>query len=403
MPYGHLANYYGRKLILLLALLGMCLQYTWVLAMTWFSTAFPLRLVWISSLFQVIGGGQAVSRSLAFVIVSDVTAETHRSTVFFRVESVTLIARAAASTLSSLLMAHDLWLPMFLGLALIYLGSCLALLLPSTQHVATWPVDEAGEPGPNEATRADSEAEEASSLLHPAHKKNQEPMVKAIWHAVSQDKRVMLLMLLAVLGQLSSRTTGLLLQYVAKRFEWTFARANMILVLRMVVTVVALLALVPLLTPILPRLPRSIRPASNDLFLARMSTLLLAAGLVFMALADEPPLMILGVTIFSCGFGAFSALRSVLTTIVLSSQSDGLESGAARSDTSNVANHISIIYAAMSLGQTIAKSLAGPIYAGLFHVGQKLGGIEQGIPFAFAAALALAVHVALWYPYIASN
>ena len=403
MPYGHLANRHGRKLILFAAVAGMCLQYTWVLIVTWFSSTLQLRLIWLSSLFLVLGGGQSVSRSLAFVIVSDVTSEKKRATVFFRVEAVTLIARAAASALSSFLMTDDPWMPMVLGLGFIYLGSLFVLLLPASTSSEHTPSHDR-----NIARSADVEADETSSLPSAGYSRRFERMWKTIWKAMSQDSRIILLLALAIIGQLSSRTTGLLLQYAAKRYFWTFARANMLLVLRMMVTVVALLVLIPLLTSSLPRLPSLLRPASKDLFLARLSTILLATGLAFMALASKPVLMIVGVTIFSCGFGTFSALRSVLTTVVL--QRDRATYGRPSLDqhrsSSNVEcdsdlggeerDHISILYAAMSLGQTVAKA-AGPIYATLFQIGQRWGGMGQGLPFGIAAVLAMLVHCALWY------
>jgi hypothetical protein len=48
---------------------------------------------------------------------------------------------------------------------------------------------------------------------------------------------------------------------------------------------------------------------------------------------------------------------------------------------------LATLYTALSLIDTIASLLAGPLVSAAFSLGSKLGGVWQGIPFLFACGL----------------
>ncbi|KAB8295117.1 hypothetical protein EYC80_007051 [Monilinia laxa] len=102
IPYGVLINVYGRRTVLCLAMLGLCLLFTWIVFISWFTNIFPLRLIWLSSAFHTIGGGSSVAFS--------------RAQVFFGLDAARLLAIAAGTATSSFLMRRGPWLPMFLAL-----------------------------------------------------------------------------------------------------------------------------------------------------------------------------------------------------------------------------------------------------------------------------------------------
>ncbi|KAL9600753.1 MAG: hypothetical protein Q9219_002994 [cf. Caloplaca sp. 3 TL-2023] len=77
--YGSIAGKYGRKFVLLLFSTGMLLSSAWVVLICWFAGRVPVRLVWLSSLFIFIGGGQRVAKAMLFTIVSDVVDTSHRA------------------------------------------------------------------------------------------------------------------------------------------------------------------------------------------------------------------------------------------------------------------------------------------------------------------------------------
>jgi MFS family permease len=70
VPYGVLADKWGRKLVLSMGLVGIVVQQIWILFICW--CRFPLWMVWLSSAFTLFGGGSIVASTLLFAIVADV-------------------------------------------------------------------------------------------------------------------------------------------------------------------------------------------------------------------------------------------------------------------------------------------------------------------------------------------
>jgi hypothetical protein len=54
--------------------LGLCV-------ICWFRETFPIRLIWVTPIFLIIGGGNSVVRSMLFTIMADVTPAEDRLVV----------------------------------------------------------------------------------------------------------------------------------------------------------------------------------------------------------------------------------------------------------------------------------------------------------------------------------
>jgi MFS family permease len=68
----------GRKPVIVLALTGMALNLLCAMVILWFWKVFPLQLVWVSGVFQLIGGGQAIVAGGVLSVLSDVATEEQR-------------------------------------------------------------------------------------------------------------------------------------------------------------------------------------------------------------------------------------------------------------------------------------------------------------------------------------
>lgn len=97
IPYGYLADKYGRKWILVVSIIGIMTSLVFVLFVVslsripyrWFEqclisrlqvgvTNLPLQYVWMSSLFALLGGGGTVATALLLTMVADVTPADKR-------------------------------------------------------------------------------------------------------------------------------------------------------------------------------------------------------------------------------------------------------------------------------------------------------------------------------------
>lgn len=90
-PYGMLADKWGRKIILGLAMSGFLMQLVFTQLVAWFFL--PLRLIWLGAIFLSIGGGQAVVQNMVFATISDVSTDATRYEILaVTLESIKLTA-----------------------------------------------------------------------------------------------------------------------------------------------------------------------------------------------------------------------------------------------------------------------------------------------------------------------
>lgn len=137
-------------------------------------------------------------------------------------EAAGLIASAIGLAFSSVLMQRSLWQPMRLGLAIMVIATCLALIIPdksiiSLQDLINSTTDSIrlDETLPTEPARTDRWKASADAL-------------KSTWHTMSQNKQVVLLLCISFTTQLGAGSSELLLQYVSKRYDWTFAQVGLL-------------------------------------------------------------------------------------------------------------------------------------------------------------------------------
>lgn len=71
IQYGVLADYFGRKPVLVLFTSGMLTSLMWTIAVCYADEILPARLVWASSIFILIGGGRRVFKGIIFTVIAD--------------------------------------------------------------------------------------------------------------------------------------------------------------------------------------------------------------------------------------------------------------------------------------------------------------------------------------------
>ncbi|GMG47330.1 unnamed protein product [Aspergillus oryzae var. brunneus] len=125
IPYGALADRIGRKKIQ-----GL------------FPRVFPLRAVWMSGLWQLVGGGGALVISMCYTLIGDVCSPEKRTTAFSQLYAAVLISELISIPLGSSLISLDPWIPVLGSLGFLALAILFALLFaPNFVHSAPKPRD----------------------------------------------------------------------------------------------------------------------------------------------------------------------------------------------------------------------------------------------------------------------
>ncbi|KAI1851664.1 hypothetical protein JX266_003126 [Neoarthrinium moseri] len=361
LPFGVLADRYGRRPVLALSLIGIFIQDLLAKLVCWRHDIFPPRLIWLSSAARLIGGGDIVASSMIYLTVADVVPADQRANVFFVLSACILVGDIIATPLSALLMSKDPWIPYLIAGVLSFLGGIIPLLfLPETlskEHIS----DETAQfsPASDESTVVGKSSPKKRTLAS----KSLEFISKIRSLASSNVVAVLLAFFVASLGR---QSTGFLLQYVRQRFNWSYEKASFLIALRGSIHLVLLLLGLPSLNKLLTRYAFG-NPA-RDLFTSRISVFLLTIGSLVIAVAPLVPLVALGVAVFALGSGFAPAARSLATALVHPDEAGTL-------------------YSALGLMQSLGGLVAGPMLAGSFRWGLNHGREWTGVPFLLVAGL----------------
>ena len=155
----------------------------------------------------------------------------------------------------------------------------------------------------------------------------------------------------------------LLVQYVSKRFDWTFADAGYLLAARGIGQMLILLVVFPGISKLLSKY---LRPAVKDLILGRASACLVIFGSL-LAGAPRIGLVIFGLILQTSGAGLNAICRSIAMSYMGAQDKSKLN-------------------AMIGIFETFGSMFAGSTLAWLFSQGMKLRGIWFGLPYYGLAA-----------------
>lgn len=380
LPYGLAGNRFGRRNILTLAVIGLLLEETWNFVICWLSPTFNIRLVLVAVCFEIIGGGFGVVTTMVHVIAADIATGDARTSLF-AIHAIGTIAAILGQLTSSLLMPLNVWLPWLAGLCCILLAGTVSLFIQD-RHQENAPEATGAErqpllipetdthgPASDFATTADGDSlDDVASRGSKLH--NACELVKKGAQLAGGQSRLIFLLALVLLCQISEDSLPImLLLFASKRFDWSFAKANLFWALGEGVQLVVLLALLPLLGRLLKR-RLGLDGFAKDVTLARSSALLLGLGTLSIGFGWNVPVFVIGIVLTASAAGMQSLLRSLVT--------DSIE-----------ASSLSLVYSIITVLHFVGGALAGPLYSVAFVVGMRHGIAWTGMPFIVAGLLGL--------------
>ncbi|KAJ6007920.1 hypothetical protein N7540_011896 [Penicillium herquei] len=326
LPYGMLADWIGYRPAAVLAFFGTAMCANWSRVVFWFYPILPIRALWFSALWRILGGGPQIVTSLTFSAVASVTPAKKRTTVFSQMTAVILTTELIGPPIGAMLMAK------ILG-------------YPSSHHLQSLQSQSSG----------------------PLHLASSSLFITDIFGELWRDRDFALVVACLFVSLLGTQTFGLLLQYVTKRFHISYAEASYAYSLRASFSLISLFILLPVATNLLDR-KYAWNITRRDKILTQVNLLFMLLGCLLIFVAPNLICLSFGVVMFGLGTSFSVTARTLLTSLVDQAS-------------------LSTAYTFLSIMSSNGSLVSGPMLAAVYHMGMVLGDIWLGLPFLFAAAL----------------
>ncbi|KAI1817720.1 MFS general substrate transporter [Poronia punctata] len=351
LPWGIAADTIGRRPVFALSLTGMSLAILWIMVVGWFHQSIPPRLIWLSPVAYLLGGGNPALSAAVASMATDVVSESERSVSFMRIHGASMVGNLISPALASIMMSSTgPWPVLFVAFWLTWLPAFAIFLVP-------------------ESLGTKSRGDE----LQPAHASFKARSL----HTLDELKKSvtifnsppMIIILLITMLQLAVTlcTFQFLGQFTSKRYHIPLADTGFIQSAYGVAFITVSFFVLPLVSSYVVTLkaPSWFRfgdEKQRDLFFARFACAASIVGAFILGLAPSIPVFVLGLCVLAFGAAAESFLKGVATLFVSPERRSRL-------------------FTILSLAEIASDLWISPALAALFSLGMRLGGIWMGLPY----------------------
>ncbi|KAK5990617.1 Efflux pump ustT-like protein [Cladobotryum mycophilum] len=374
IPYGVIADKYGRRPVLMLALIGGLLNQSLTLLILFFPSVFSIWCLLFPSLLHLVGGSVLIANAVIYTLITDITLPAERGIVFSRITAVVLLSNLMDQPMAASLMKVNPWIPMWMAYGAQAVAATAAVFVPETIQLRR---------------RADKQhrAEEPLSDDEDSNKKDHRQLIQQVWAVVKNDvthvwsfiigsKDIMLFVFaFAVCTSFRASHIANLLQYITLKFNWEWSTAAYVYTISDVTSITVFLLLLPLLSNLLAN-RFGFEPLRRDLLLARTSVIILSVGSLMAAAASVPWTFIGSLVIGSLGEGYSPLFRAVLNSVV-------------------EPHTIATLNTVISTANTLVGMVATPAFGWLLSKGIEIGGSGTGLPYFVACVWGVIALVAM--------
>ncbi|KAL9042129.1 MAG: hypothetical protein Q9180_000820 [Flavoplaca navasiana] len=368
--YGSVAGKYGRKPVLLLFSTGMLLSLGWIVLICWLDGRVPIRLIWLSSLFICIGGGQRVAKAMLFTIVSDAVDASHRTRYLSFLSSIPHITTLIAPPLSAIFMRISIWLPFEVAIGALTLTYLLILAMPESSKLPPLQQDETIttsshlSPSHQPLLSPQSASSSSSSKSIPDNPLGPSTWATEILTLLSHPSlRFTLTIFFSTRIALISK--AFVYQHASESFGWEMSNTTFLRVSQALGASLVTLFALPLLSHPSPSVRQSRR---FDLAVLRASLLVAAIGFAVLWQARASWMLVLA--LFVCGL------------------SEAIQPATQGLATSFVPRNLNArLFTTVAVVETVGKLAGGPAMSALFKIGRTVGRGSLGVNFAASSAV----------------
>ncbi|KAF9699066.1 hypothetical protein EKO04_003141 [Ascochyta lentis] len=381
IPFSFIAERFGIRVVLWCNLIPRMFMSVWAIAIGRFAHILPTKTI-IAGPFLAVLGGECVFQSTIFALTSALAGEyVQRASYFSYISSTSYVVSFMGPTLASVTMSWSVWLPFWLNIGLLTCAIPTIILLPemmksplidTSQSSRKPDTDDIEESGPLLEQREGSPSRYASAFEKP-HGFVQEIVQAArkLVGLIRGRQNFQVLLCSFFLTALASSDTKLLVQYISKRYEWTFSQAGFMLSAKAIVNFTLLAIIVPRLIrkSISSRAVHGSEVRLNFLG-AEASILISVVGVLCVALAFRFWMLLAALMIYALG----SALP-VFTMSLVKSQLIALGDSDAQD------------FSIVMLTKTLGSLVGAPLMASLWIRAIEIGGVGLGLPYFVSAAI----------------
>lgn len=346
----------------------------WAVFVGSFDHVLPTKAIIAGPLLSVLGG-DCVFNSVTYSLAAGITDDyVLRASYFGYMSSISYVVNLLGPALASLTMSALLWLPFWIGIALLLFAAAVIRMLPD-QASSPSALDEQSRPLlPSPLLKAqDANASFLRSVRDRFRK------LRAV--LASHSRNFSLLLICFLLTSLASSDTKLLVQYISKRYQWTFASAGYLISGKAVINFF-------LLTIIVPRALRSAAVAgagheSSDHINIRFANACFVVsilGALAISMAATIWMLVPSLFVYALGSALPIFTLSLLKSPAIMSITRSVHEVQTVSD--DVQTHI---FSIVMLVKTLGSLLGAPLMAVLWVKGIGIGGAVLGMPYFVSA------------------
>ncbi|KAF2856680.1 hypothetical protein T440DRAFT_5780 [Plenodomus tracheiphilus IPT5] len=254
IPFSFIAERWGVRCVLWCNLVPRIFMSVWAIVVGQYTHLLPTNAI-LAGPFLAVLGGECVFQSTVFTLTSSLAGEyVQRASYFSYVSSTSYVVSFLGPTLASFTMSRSIWLPFWINIALLACAVPVVWLLPEIRKAPFAQVSQ------TENGRRSS-AEDVEPLLGDrisdppqfANAFESQPgtfpritdAIRRMVNLVRGRSNFQILLCSFFLTALASSDTKLLVQYISKRYEWTFAQAGYMLSAKALVNFTLLAIVVP--------------------------------------------------------------------------------------------------------------------------------------------------------------